>query len=118
MGRRGRKGEAISLLTMLWVCAPEGEDCPTITALGDKGGDDRCRGLRARQHILAWPAQAVAHPSRGGGAHTMSATWPQRQMCWLVGSICGTEKKQFHPTALFGAGRCAPTARSKHCDRD
>lgn len=84
MGRRGRKGEAISLLTVLWVWPKE--DCPTITAHGAKGRDDRvprAEGPTAHFSLVGAGRDPILRP---GVRHTLPrrltiipATWPQRQ---------------------------------------
>lgn len=64
MGRRGRKGEAISLLTVCGYAEGEGR-LPTITAPGDKGRDDhvpRAEGLTAHFSVVG----AGRDPSSGG----------------------------------------------------
>lgn len=107
MGRRGRKGEAISLLTM---CGYAEGRLPTITAPKDKGRGDhvpRAEGL-------------TAHFSRvgaGRGPSSGSST---------LGRICNVATA---PEAFAAARRETVSSyrtilcrllylRSKHCDRE
>lgn len=69
MGRRGRKGEAISLLT---VCGyARRKTARRSPLMGPRDAMTVCHGLRARQHILVWSAQAVT-PSYGPVCGTLS----------------------------------------------
>lgn len=116
MGRRGRKGEAISLLT---VCgyAPK-EDCPTITAHGAKGRDDRvprAEGPTAHFSLVGAGRDPILRP---GVRHTfprrlaISATWPQRQKRLLL--YCGTRRNYYLPVLYSWSVLLAARLLSKY----